>query len=296
MKIAITGASGFLGRNLIDELKPDHRIRGLTRNVSANRDDEIDWLPGDLEDPESLDCLVDGCDAVVHAAVAMRGNSFIGGEGDPIEYLQANVMGTARLIEAAVDAGCGRFVFVSTGAVHGKTLPGEIDETHPHWPTSLYGIYKASCESLVHGYASMGKIVASTIRPVSIYGIDEPIGESRYAGLVGDILGGRQVDISGGGKVVHVRDVAGAIRLILETAPERVSGQTFNAVDRYVPIAEVADIASELCGVRMKSLGQPASKASNMLNAKLRSLGFNFGGIELLKETISQLVRGLGSS
>jgi nucleoside-diphosphate-sugar epimerase len=61
----------------------------------------IEWLPGQLGDDNATRRLVAGCDAVVHAALFHPGGGFRGGEGDLLDFVDKNVLGTLRLIEAA---------------------------------------------------------------------------------------------------------------------------------------------------------------------------------------------------
>ena len=146
MKIALTGATGFNGRYLAaDLIRAGHRLRCWYRPESNRRGfeawaDAIEWVEGDLGRPESGRDLVAGCEAVVHAALHHPGGGFRGGGGNLIEFVEKNMLGTLRLIEAARQAGVGRFVFLSTCAVHEKILDDRpLDETHPLWSTRHYG-------------------------------------------------------------------------------------------------------------------------------------------------------------
>jgi len=119
--------------------------------------DRIEWLPGSLGDDASAASLVHGCQAVVHAALCHPGGGFRGGEGDLIPFVERNVLGTLKLIEAARAAGVGRFIFISICAVHEKVIEGRpLDETHPLWPTSHYGAHKGAIEKFVHSYGLGG--------------------------------------------------------------------------------------------------------------------------------------------
>jgi nucleoside-diphosphate-sugar epimerase len=120
MRIAVTGASGFIGRYIVRHLaRPGHECRCWFRPESdrSGFDDvaptRLAWLSAELGDSQSTTELVLGCDAVVHAALYHPGGGFRSGEGEILEFAERNVLGTLRLIEAARAAGVPRFVFTT---------------------------------------------------------------------------------------------------------------------------------------------------------------------------------------
>ena len=159
MKIAVTGATGFIGRYIVRHLtaaghtcrcwfRPDSDRSGLEDLAS-----HLEWLPGQLGEQRACQALVDGCQAVVHAALYHPGGGFRGGEGNLLEFAQKNLLGTLELIEAARAASVPRFVFISTCAVYDTILDDRpLDETHPMWPASHYGAHKAALEEFVYSY------------------------------------------------------------------------------------------------------------------------------------------------
>ena len=105
MLIAVTGATGFLGRYLVNHLTGHgHRCRCWYRPHSdrGGFDDEnlIEWLPGELDIEESTESLVRNADAVVHAGLAWG----IDG-GGLVDFAQTNVLGSLKLMAAARWAG-----------------------------------------------------------------------------------------------------------------------------------------------------------------------------------------------
>ncbi len=151
MKIAVTGATGFLGRYIVRHLvRAGHSCRCWYRPQSDRGgfdglDTNLEWLPGDLSDTSSMDVLVSGVDAVVHAALYRPGAGFRGAEGNLPTFVERNVLGSVRLIEAARAGRVPRFIFISTCAVHEVILDDrKLDEAHPLWATSHYGAHKAA--------------------------------------------------------------------------------------------------------------------------------------------------------
>ena len=147
MRIAITGATGFLGRYLVRRLaETGHQLRCWHRPSSDRSSleslaDAVEWLPGALGDDATVRALVRGTDAVVHAAVEWEGprNRGRGSHGAADVFLGINLTGSLQLFQAALEAGVGRLVFISTCAVHEVILDDRpLDETHPLWPTSQF--------------------------------------------------------------------------------------------------------------------------------------------------------------
>src|SRR5262249_25168794 len=148
VQIAVTGATGFIGRYIADRLvRGGHRLRCWYRPKSdrAEMPDSIEWLAGGLDDAASAEPLVRGCDGVVDGALARWSAGFqSSANADLVSFAELNLMGTLRLMVAARQAGVKRFVFISTCAVHEVILPDRpLDEGHPLWPTSHYGAHKA---------------------------------------------------------------------------------------------------------------------------------------------------------
>ena len=297
MKIAVTGATGFLGRYIVHRLADEgHDCRCWHRPASDRSGfeaiaDRIEWVPGALGDADACRRLVAGCDAVVHSGLHRAGMRFMGGEGDLVEFVQKNVVGTIQLIEAARQAGVGRVVFISTCAVHDTILDDRpLDEAHPLWPHSHYGAHKAAIEKFVHSYGLGQGYPICALRPTGIYGLAHPAAESKWYDLVRAVVRGDTVECRTGGKEVHAADVAKAVALLLEAAPERMTGEAFACCDRYVSEYEVASIANELAGGRARISGGPKQPKHQIVTAKIRGLGMTFGGEELLREIVGRLV------
>lgn len=293
--IAITGATGFVGRELVTQLaRQGCKIKAWARKQSSRsfaRDlaPSINWVTGQLADgrPEKL---VSGCEAVVHAALWRKGESFRAGAGDDVvEFARINVLGTLELIEASIAAGVKKFIFVSTCAVHEKILDDRLlDEAHPLWPLSHYGAHKAAIEKFVHSYGfGMGYPICA-LRPSGIYGLAEPVSSSKWYSLVQKIVAGEPVEVRGGGKEVHVADVAKAIQVLMDT--NEIAGESYSCCDRYISNFEVATLAKHFSGSNSKIVGEPASPKHQIETGKLRGLGMEFGGTKRLEHAIRQLV------
>ncbi|HEX4148136.1 MAG TPA: NAD(P)-dependent oxidoreductase [Pirellulales bacterium] len=293
MRLAITGATGFLGHYIVAQAsEAGHRCRCWYRpggDRGGLNGAQIEWLPGELGNAAAADELVAGCDAVVHAALYHPGGGFRGGEGELLDFVDKNVLGTLRLIEAARGAGVGRFIFISSCAVHDRILPDRpLDETHPTCSSSHYGAHKAALEQFVHSYGFGQGYDICALRPTGIYGLARPAEASKWFELVRAVAAGQPVECRRGGKEVHAADVARAVELLL-TAPG-IAGESYNCYDRYVSEFEVATLAAQLSGSGSPIAGEATQPKNQIVTDKLRALGMRFSGRPLLEATIGEML------
>ena len=297
MKVAVTGASGFVGRYLVQQLlQGGHQCRCWRRATSdvQSLPDDIEWVTGQLNSPEATRDLLEGCDAVIHAALDRPGDGFRGAEGDLIEFVERNLLGSLRLMEEARRQQIERFVFISTCAVHEQILDDRLlDEAHPLWPLTHYGAHKAAIEKFIHAYGLGQQFPVCALRPTGIYGAARPIEHSKWFGLVKAVVDGQDVNCQRGGKEVHVADVAKAAILLLNA--DAIEGQAFNCYDRYVSEFEVAQLAKQISGSPADVQGGPKSPKHQIETGKLRGLGMEFGGEPLLRQTVQTLVQAAQS-
>ena len=299
MRIAITGATGFLGCYMVARLsEAGHRLRCWHRHSSDRSGfgaaaDSIEWLPGQLGDAADARKLVQGVDALVHAALLRpHGAGFIGSaKTDLPAFLQANLMGSLQLFQEAIKAGVKRCVFVSTCAVHDVILNDRpLDETHPLWPKSHYGAHKAALEAFVHSYGLGEGWPICALRPTGIYGPAHPPEESKGYGLVGKVMNGEPISSAQGGKEVRAADVARAVDLLLNASAKTIAGQAYNCTDAYIAEQEVAQIAKELSGSASTIAYLNRGPKNQIDTSKLRAPGMTFGGAPLLRKTVQELV------
>jgi nucleoside-diphosphate-sugar epimerase len=299
MRIALTGATGFLGRYLVRHLvRAGHALRCWYRPESDRSGFEdiagaIEWLPGQLGEAAATQHLVHGTDALIHAAVQWQGprNRGLGSHGPADVFLGVNLIGSLQLFQAAFDASVSRCIFISTCAVHEVILSDRpLDEAHPLWPTGHYGAHKAALEKFVHSFGLGKGWPICALRPTGIYGVAHPIQESRWFDLVGQVLHGKPIESARGGKEVHAADVARAAELLLRADGRLVAGQAFNCYDCYIAEQDVARIAKELTGSASTIADLNRGPKHQIVTEKLRGLGMTFGGQALLRQTVAELV------
>jgi nucleoside-diphosphate-sugar epimerase len=146
MRLAVTGATGFVGSHLLDvATAAGHEIVALTRRERPPREN-VTWVGGDLHDRTALERLVADADAIIHVAGVITGHT-------PAVFERGNVEGTLAMLAAATAGGVRRFVDVSSLAAREPKL-------------SLYGASKARAEELV----MRSGLDWAIVRPPAVYG------------------------------------------------------------------------------------------------------------------------------
>jgi len=162
--IALTGATGFIGRHLLKELpKRGYRVRVLLRRPTMLPPEASGAVVGDLAAPRNMSNALAGVHAVIHSAGIAHGMSGLPED----DYRAINTEATVGLARAAARAGARRFVFLSSiRAQSGPVAQQVLTEEHEPQPTDAYGRSKLDAE---RGLAEVGLDWAA-LRPVLVYG------------------------------------------------------------------------------------------------------------------------------
>jgi nucleoside-diphosphate-sugar epimerase len=152
------------------------------------------------------------------------------------------------LLDLARQADAGQFIFISTGAVHETILDDRpLDEAHPLWPHSTYGAYKAAVEAFLPAYREQLDFNACAFRPTSVYGLHLTRPQrSHWHDLVRRVARGERIATAGGGKVVHVEDVAQAV--VGAVGRDDVAGEVYELTDCHIYDQTVAEFAKAASG------------------------------------------------
>lgn len=212
MKVLVTGASGFIGRHLVDELIPTNEVVGTTLEAKQLRQDErLEWVRWDVRDPAPK-TVPAALDVVVHLA---QTRSYRGFPERALEITQVNLDGLVNVLDTARSAGARLFVLASSGGVYAPGT-GIRTESEPPGPQSFYQATKLAGEVLASRYGEFFSVVC--LRIFFAYGPGQP--RDRFIpDLVSRVVSGRAVQLYGAygfkSNPIHVRDVARAFHQAL---------------------------------------------------------------------------------
>lgn len=197
-KVAVTGAAGFIGRWIVNELLDrditvyglDDFSNGSKRNIAEFRDNErFHIAEGDVRSREDVDLLFDhNPDACIHLAAAIDVQESL---EEPQLHFETNVIGTERILEACRRTET-RLGLVGTCMVYDMVDSEDgIDEAHPTKPASPYAGSKLAAEDLAEGYYHGYDIPITFLRPFNTYG---PYQKTGMAGGVVSIFTERDLE------------------------------------------------------------------------------------------------------
>jgi UDP-glucose 4-epimerase len=171
MNFLITGAAGFLGSSLANQLaREGHQVRGLDDLSTGNPQSlapDVHFTRGDVSDRPKLWTLLQEVDVVYHLAARVSVPESI---LYPRDYNLVNVGGTVALMEAMRDVGVGRVVLASSGAVYGDLGGQTLKETVTPNPRSPYAVSKLAAEYYVRTIGGLWGIETVSLRIFNAYG------------------------------------------------------------------------------------------------------------------------------
>ncbi|XRQ09014.1 NAD-dependent epimerase/dehydratase family protein [Actinomadura welshii] len=223
MKVAVTGAAGMLGLNVVRRLMDDgHEVHSVDLRPwsaelgAANRR----HTQGDVRDPEVMATVVAGADAVVHCAAALPSY--------PAEQIRSVIVGgTRNVLEAARRAGVRRAVHISSTAVYGLPTVVPTTEEYPREPVDPYSRAKAEAETVCEQFRDRGMCVPM-LRPKTFLG---PGRMGLFSILFEWAEEGRNFPVLGSGDVriqmFALEDLVDVVTTTLQ-APDDVANDTYN--------------------------------------------------------------------
>ncbi len=254
--IAVTGATGFLGSHITEELvERGATVIGVVRSPHKGaflEGPQVSFRKADLADPDSLRLAFEGVDAVVANAALAAGWQ----QHTESEFIEANIGGTVNTLNAAADAGVTRVVYISSVAVYRTRLFHSVAEDgqqiNPDKPSfdlnrlttdPMYSRTKAAAEQRAWKLADERGLQLTTLRPGPIYGPRDTKLTARYARWMTS-----RVRLAPTVRIPHVhgRDVAVAVGGALVNAS--AIGRAYNLAADAVSVYELLKTWKRLSG------------------------------------------------
>lgn len=251
-KVLVTGADGFIGSHLVEELlKEGYDVRAFVLYNSFNTWgwletfpketlDKIDVFTGDVRDPNAVRKAMEGMDAVLHlAALIAIPYSYYA----PDAYVDTNIKGTLNVLQAARDLGTERVLVTSTSEVYGTAQYVPIDEKHPYQGQSPYSATKIGADRLAESFYRSFNLPVTIVRPFNTFGPRQSA-RAVIPTIITQLLSGKKEIKLGSLEPTrdfnYVKDTARGFIEIMKS--DRTIGEEINiATQKEISIGELAE-------------------------------------------------------
>ncbi|WP_088228625.1 NAD-dependent 4,6-dehydratase LegB [Desulfosporosinus sp. FKB] len=261
-KILVTGADGFIGSHLTEELvKSGYDVRAFVLYNSFNSWGWLDQSPadirksldiftGDIRDPHGVREAMKGCDIVLHlAALIAIPYSY----HSPDTYVDTNIKGTLNVVQAARELGVGKVVHTSTSEVYGTAKFVPITEEHPLQGQSPYSASKIGADQIAMSFYTSFNTPVAIIRPFNTYGPRQSA-RAVIPTIITQIANGhRQIKL---GSLHPTRDfnyIKDTVRAFMSIAEvEQSIGKVINIGSNFeISIGKTVEFIAEIMGAKI---------------------------------------------
>ncbi len=248
--VFVTGASGFIGANLVKELfntvesihiigidnmndyydvsLKDYRQGEIENLIKTKPNSKWTFIKGSIADKELIDKLFEEYKpSVVVNLAAQAGVRY--SITNPDVYIESNLIGFYNILEACRNHPVEHLVYASSSSVYGsnKKIPYSTDDKVDN-PVSLYASTKKSNELMAHAYSKLYNIPSTGLRFFTVYG---PAGrpDMAYFGFTNKLIKGQTIEIFNYGNCkrdfTYVDDIVEGVKRVMQCAPEKTSGE-----------------------------------------------------------------------
>lgn len=261
MKALVTGAAGFTGRPLVDDLLARGiEVKALDKTIEALaelKNPALELIEGGIEDLKVVQQATKDVDVVYHLAETFSSS--------PYEVLDVDIKGIVNLLETAVEYGVKHFLFASTHRVYGKPRYIPMDEEHPLHPEEsrrpMYSISKLAREQICLTYWQERELPVTVLRWWWSVDPTQPMQGKVLRAIVDNALKGEPIRLpdKGGGDFFLNEDATRAFQVA--TLNQKGYGQIFNmSSGAYVTWLDLANVVLELTGSSSRLEPIPANE------------------------------------
>lgn len=301
MKYVIFGGGGFIGSSIADQLLMEgHSLRIFERpRVAPYRafaeHESVEWISGDLQSKHDLESAIAGMDGVLHLVSTTLPKS---SNDDPIYDIQTNVVSSIMLLDAMVDLGVNKIVFISSGGtVYGRPQVVPVSETHPTEPEVSYGITKLAIEKYLYLYSQLHGIKPVTLRVANPYGERQRIetAQGAIAAFISRAVAGKPIEIWGDGTImrdyIYIKDLARAFSSALTYEGDH---KVFNVGTGVgTPLNTLVELIQSYLGRPVECVykpGRPFDVPVNVLDCSLANQELGWSTKHELKEGLERTI------
>jgi len=255
-RVLVTGAGGFIGSHLAERLvREGARVRAMVHyNAMGRRGwldsskvaDDMEILPGDIRDRDSVQGAAGNVDMIFHlAALITIPYSYLA----PASYIETNIVGTMNVLQAARSLEVERVVHTSTSEVYGSAQYVPIDEKHPLKGQSPYSASKIGADKMVEAFNLSLGLSTVTVRPFNAFGPRQSA-RAIIPTIISQCMKGSSVKL---GHLYPTRDfnyVSNTVdAFLLAGTSGKAVGQTFNSgFGKEISIGDLAVLIGQLMG------------------------------------------------
>ncbi|MBE6597521.1 MAG: NAD-dependent epimerase/dehydratase family protein [Ruminococcaceae bacterium] len=248
--VLVTGAAGFIGANLCNELLDtvkgihivgidnmndyydvsikEYRLSEIEKKVSGKSDAKWTFIKGNIADKAIIDSIFEKYDIAVAVNLAAQAGVRYS-ITNPDVYIESNIIGFYNILEACRKYPVEHLVYASSSSVYGsnKKIPYSTDDKVDN-PVSLYAATKKSNELMAHSYSKLYNIPSTGLRFFTVYG---PAGrpDMAYFGFTNKLLRGETIEIFNFGNCkrdfTYVDDIVTGVKHVMQNAPEKEIGE-----------------------------------------------------------------------
>jgi len=271
LRVAVTGAAGFIGSHLCERLLAagndvvgidcfsDYYGRSLKeQNLAGSRSHaDFHFKEADLVDAD-LPPLLDGAEVVYHLAGQPGVRPSWGNQFD--RYVRDNVIATQRLLEALKGTPIKRLVFAGSSSVYGDAEMFPTKESALPRPVSPYGVTKLAAEHLTHLYTRNFGTPAVSVRYFTVYGPRQRP-DMAFSRFMKALTAGKDIEVFGDGEQTReFTYVSDAVEGTIKASTADVVGQVFNlGGGSRATVNQVLATLEEISGIKVKRQNLPAA-------------------------------------